>query len=173
MSKENFRFYMKMRTALNIPPGVIYDELYSVYSEQAPSYAAVERWAKSFNEGRQEIEDEARSGRPVIETISDNIEEVRLLIDDDPHITIEEVQEQTGLSHGTVQRIITDHLNLRKITARYIPKDLTDFRRARVRICQQNLAKFQEGSWRLCDIITNGESWFNHTQLGRKSSNAA
>jgi len=174
MSKENFRFYIKVRTALNIPPGVIYDELYSVYSEQAPSYATVKRWAKSFNEGREEIEDEARPGRFVTETTSDNIEEVRLLIDDDPHITIEEVQEQTGLSHGTVQRIITDHLNLRKITARYIPKDLTDFQRAeRVRICQQNLAKFQEGSWRLCDIIAGDKSWFNHTQLGRKSSNTA
>ncbi len=174
MSKENFRFYIKVRTALNIPPGVIYDELYSIYSEQAPSYATVKRWAKSFNEGREEIEDEARPGRPVTETTSDNIEEVHLLIDDDPHITIEEVQEQTGLSHGTVQRIITDHLNLRKITARYIPKDLTDFQRAeRVRICQQNLAKFQEGSWRLCDIIPSDESWFNHTQLGRKSSNTA
>jgi len=84
------------------------------------------------------------------------------------------VQDQTGLSYGTIQRIITDHLNLKKITARYIPKDLTDFQRAeRVRICKQNLAKFQEGTWRLCDIITGDESWFYHRQLGRKSSNAA
>ncbi|CAF3200772.1 unnamed protein product [Rotaria sp. Silwood2] len=87
---------------------------------------------------------------------------------------MEEVQEQTGSSHGTVQRIITDHLNLKKVTARYISKDLTDFQRAeRVRICQQNLAKFQEGTWRLCDVITGDESWFCHTQIGRKSSNAA
>jgi len=84
------------------------------------------------------------------------------------------VQEQTGLSDGTVQRIITDHLNLKKITARYIPKDLTNFQRAeRVRICQQNLAKFQAGTWRLYDIITGDESWFYHTQIGRTSSNAA
>ncbi|CAF1652017.1 unnamed protein product, partial [Rotaria sp. Silwood1] len=67
-----------------------------------------------------------------------------------------------------------NHLNLRKITARYIPKDLTDFQRAeRVRICKENLSKFQQGTWRLCDIITGDESWFYHKQIGRKTSNAA
>ena len=143
MSKENFRFYIKVRTALNISAGAIYDELYSFCGDQAPSYAIAKRWAKWFREGREEVEDEARPGRPVTETTSENIEQVRLIIDDDPHITIEEMQEQTGLSHGTVQRIITDHLNLKKVTARYIPKNLTDFQRAeRVRICKQNLAKF-------------------------------
>ena len=51
-------------------------------------------------------------------------------------MTIEEVQEQTNLGHSTIQRIISDHLNLRKITARYVPKQLTGFQRAEwVRIC--------------------------------------
>jgi len=174
MSKENFRFYIKERTALNIPASVIYDELYSVHGDQAPSYRTDRRWAQWFREGREEIEDEPRPGRPVTETTFENIEQVRLLIDDDPHITIEEVQEQTGISHGTVQRIITDHLSLKKITARYIPKDLTDFQRAeRVRICKENLAKFEPRTWRLCDVVTGNESWFYHKQIGRKASNAA
>ena len=124
--------------------------------------------------GREEIEDEARPGRPITETTSENIEQVRRLINDDPYITIEEIQEQTGLSHGTIQRIITDHLNLTKITARYVPKHLTDSQRAeRVRICKENLAKFEQGTWRLCDVVTGDESWFYHKQIGRKSSNAA
>ena len=96
----------------------------------APSYATVKRWAAWFREGGEEVEDVARPGRPATETTSANIEQVRLLIDDDPHITIEEVQERTDLSHGTVQRIIADHLKLKKVTTRYIPKDLTDFQRA-------------------------------------------
>jgi histone-lysine N-methyltransferase SETMAR len=159
MNKENFRFYIKVRTALNIPTRVIYDELHSVYGDQAPAFSTVERWVKWFREGREEVEDKARPGRPVTGTTSENIEQVRLLVDDDPYITIEEIQDQIGLSHGTIHRIITDHLNLKKITARYIPKNLTDFQRAeRVRICKENLAKFQEGTWRLCDIITGDES---------------
>ncbi|CAF0779524.1 unnamed protein product [Rotaria sordida] len=92
---------------------------------------------------REEIEDEVGPGTPVTETTSENIEQVRLLIDDDPYTRIEEVQEQTGLTNGIIHRIITDHLKLKKITADYIPKDLTDFQRAeQVGICKQNLTKF-------------------------------
>lgn len=51
---------------------------------------------------------------------------------------------------------------------------MTDFQRAeRVRICQENLAKFAQGTWRLCDVVTGDGSWFYHKQIGRKSSNAA
>ncbi|CAF3874117.1 unnamed protein product [Rotaria sp. Silwood1] len=90
MNKENFRYYIKVRAALNIPASVIYDELYPVHGDQTPSYRTVRRWAQWFREGREEIEDEARPGRPITETTSENIEQIRLLIDDDPHITIEE-----------------------------------------------------------------------------------
>ncbi len=65
---------------------------------------------------------------------------------------------QSGLSHGTVQRIISDHLKLKKITAHYVPKYLTDSQRAeRVRICQENLSTFEQGIWRLCDVVTGDE----------------
>ncbi|CAF1411114.1 unnamed protein product [Adineta ricciae] len=174
MSKENFRFYIKVRTALDVQARVIHDELYSVYGDQAPGLSTVERWSKLFREGREELEDDARSGRPISETTPQNIEQIRLLIDDDPYLTIEEIQEETGFSYGTIQRILTTHLNLRKITARYVPKELTDLQRAeRVRICKENLEKIQQGTWRLCDIITGDESWFRPKQLGRKSSHAA
>ncbi|CAF1347760.1 unnamed protein product [Rotaria sordida] len=174
MSTENFRFYIKVRTAFNIQARIIHDELYSVYSNEAPSLRTLERWSKLFREGREEIEDKARPSRPTTETTSENIEQIRLLIDDDPYLTVEELQEQTNLSYDTIHRIITSYLNLRKVTARYIPKDLTDFQRAeRVRIFKENLSKFLQGAWRLCDIITGDKSWFYHKQIGRKSSNAA
>ncbi|CAF3911398.1 unnamed protein product [Rotaria sp. Silwood1] len=146
MNKEHFRFYIKVRTALNIPPRTIHEELHVVHSDQASPLRTVERWSKWFRKGREELEDEPRPGRPITETASENIEQVRLLINDDPHITIEEVQEQIGLTYGTIQRIISNHLNLTKITARYIPKHLTDSQRAeRVRICRESLTKFEQG----------------------------
>jgi histone-lysine N-methyltransferase SETMAR len=158
MDKENFRFYIKVRTALDIPARIIYDELCSVFGDQAPALRTVERWSKFFREGREDVEDEERPGRPVIKTTSENIEHVRRLIDDDPHITIQEMEVQTDLSHGTIHRIISDHLNLKKLTARYIPKQLTDSQKAeRVRLCKENLEKFESGAWRLCDVITGDE----------------
>ena len=100
-----------------------------------------------------------RPRRRITETTTENIEQVRLLIDDDPYITIEGIQERTDMSYGTVQQIISDHLQLRKITARYIPKVLTDLQRAgRVRICKESFAKFHQRMWRSCDINTGDES---------------
>jgi histone-lysine N-methyltransferase SETMAR len=174
MNKENLRFYIKVRTALDIQPTIIHNEFCTVFADEAPSFRTVARWSKWFREGREETEDETRTGRPITETTSENIEQVQSLINDDPYITIEELKARTDLSHGTIQRIVSDHLNLRKITARYVPKHLTDSQRAeRVRICKENLAKFELGAWRLCDMVTGDESWFNHTQIGRKSSNSA
>ncbi|CAF1246120.1 unnamed protein product [Adineta ricciae] len=78
----------------------------------------------------------------------ENIEEVRSVIDDDSYITIEKMEMQTNLSHGTIQRVVSDHLNLRKITALYMPKYLTDSQRAeRVRIYEENLTKFEDETW--------------------------
>ena len=62
------------------------------------------------------------------------------------------IEEQVDLNHGTIQRITSDHLRLGKITASYIPKQLTDFQRAeRIRMYQEKLAKFGSGAWWLCD----------------------
>ncbi|CAF4790256.1 unnamed protein product, partial [Rotaria sp. Silwood2] len=95
MNTENFRFYIKVRTALNIEARTIHGKLHTVFDNEAPSYRTVAKWAQWFREGREKIEDEERSGRPVTETTLDNIEEIRSIINDDPHVTIAELQEYT------------------------------------------------------------------------------
>ena len=37
-------------------------------------------------------------------------------------------------------------------------------------MCLENLAKFEEGTWRLCDVVTGDESWFYWRQVGKKQS---
>ena len=174
MDKEYFRFYIKVRTALHVEPAVIHNELSVVFGDEAPPLRTVQRWSKWFRDGREDVEDEERAGRPITETTTENIRQVQDLINDNPYITINELEAESGLSHGTIQRIVSDHLQLKKVTARYVPKYLTNFQKAeRVRICQENLLKFEQGVWRLCDVVTGDESWFFHKQIGRKSSNAA
>ncbi|CAF4444448.1 unnamed protein product, partial [Rotaria sp. Silwood2] len=57
-----------MRTALSIQPKSIYDELYSLFGGQAPTYNTVTRWSKCFCEVQEEIEDQPQPGRPIVET---------------------------------------------------------------------------------------------------------
>ena len=86
---KNIRFYVKMRAALNIEARVIYEELYSIHDDQAPCLRTVERRCKRLREGQEEFEDGARPGRPITATNPENIEQVRLIIEDDPCVTIE------------------------------------------------------------------------------------
>ncbi len=109
MSAENFHFYIKVRTTLNIQSRIIHDELNSVYGDQASSLRTVERWLKLFRDCREDIEDKPRPGRPITETTFENIEQFRLLINDDPYLTLEQLEHQTDLSHGTIHRMISDH----------------------------------------------------------------
>ena len=72
---------------------------------------------------------------------------------------IDELQVETGISRGTIQHIISDYLQLRKMAARWMPNILTDAQRIeRVRLYEENLAKFRQGTWRLCDVVTGDES---------------
>ena len=64
------------------------------------------------------------------------------------------------------------HLKMRKLTSRWVPHELTEKNRQdRVRVCEENLAKFKDGKWRLCDVVTGDESWFYHRQIGKKQAN--
>ena len=83
---------IKVRIALNIQPKLILDELYSVFGDEDPSYNTVAKWLRSFQEGRADIQDQARPpGQPVTETTTEHFEEVCCLIDGDPHLTIDEI----------------------------------------------------------------------------------
>lgn len=75
---------------------------------------------------REAIEDEERSGRSVTDTTLGNIEGIRSIVNDGSCVTIAEFQKHSGRSSGTVHRVLSDRAEFRKITAHYVPKELTD-----------------------------------------------
>ncbi len=152
----------------------ILKDLESAYGDRAPSQSTVYYWIDRFKKGFEDIEDEARPGPPITATRPENIERVRQLIADNPYISLKRIEMQTSFSRGTIQNIIHNHLNLRKITSRWVPHNLTSENKARrVAICQKNLVKFDEGKWRISDIMTGDESWIYHRQIRHKQSNAS
>lgn len=77
------------------------------------SYTTVLEWIQRLNQGRTSIEDHPRSGRLVTEATDRNIEVIRALIDENPYISIKYMVFETGLSYGTITRIIHDDLKLK------------------------------------------------------------
>ena len=105
MDNEYFRFYTEVRTALHTESKVILNELSSVFGDAAPPLLTVQRWSKCFRDGREEVQDKERAGTPIVKTTSENIRQVRDLINNDPYITVDELEAENGLSHGTILRI--------------------------------------------------------------------
>jgi [histone H3]-lysine36 N-dimethyltransferase SETMAR len=174
MDKEQLRFYIRTRTILEVNPKTIHEELTLAYGPEVVSYSTVQKWSQLFREGRIEVEDDPRSGRPVSVPTEENINLVREVIDQDPHATYDDIVEETSLSRWAVGTIIHDHLKLEKVSSRWVPHELTPQQKQdRVNFCKENLAKFRSNSWRLCNIVTGDETWIYLRQIGRKQSNAS
>ena len=174
MDFSNIRFYIQMRFKLGCDATSIHNDFVSVYGDQAPAYSTITKWIREFKGGRTNLEDEPRSGAPITGPTAANIEVVRVLIENNPYLTYDELEAQTMLSRGTLERTIIDCLQLRKVASRYVPHFLSEKnRKDRVRICEYNLDKFKSGSWRLCDVVTGDESIFFWKQIGRRQSNAS
>jgi hypothetical protein len=71
-------------------------------------------------------------------TTPENIAKVHEAILADRRQTIHDVCEIVGLSYGTVQRILADNLNIRRISVRFVPRLLSDDQKALcISICRE------------------------------------
>ena len=122
----------------------IHGELANVYGSSAPSYAQVKFWVGEFKRGRKSSEDEARSGRPLDATEKEKCKKVRDLVYSDRRIQVEEIAQALGFSHGSVLTILHDRLGMRKLTARWVPKFLSNEQMAtRASVCSALLKRFR------------------------------
>src|SRR5688572_15666694 len=115
MEKQDYRIYVQERTNLGEKAIDIHRDLVTLHGHQAPTYSTIQKWSKQIRDGRMDIEDNPRSGRPVTATTTENIERVRTIIEEDPHSTYDDIEAQTLLSRGTIESIIHDHLRKKKV----------------------------------------------------------
>ena len=169
MNNQFNRYYRIIRIILEIDPKTIHEELVTALRPSTPSYTIVTRWEKRFREGKEDVNDNPQSASPVSECTGENVELVRQVISNDSHSTYDEIIPDVSLSHGTIERIIHGYLKMKKVTSRWVSHQPTDEQKQRrVKLCHENLAKFQNGFWRLCDIITGDETWIYHRQIYHK-----
>ena len=72
-------------------------------------------------------------------------------------LTIRELVDMVGISFASVQTIFKDHLALRRVNSRLVPKFLNFFEKERrVQACEAMLSVYQ-GVYK--QIITGDESW--------------
>ena len=71
-------------------------------------------------------EDEQRSGRPSTSKTDENVQKVAKLVRSDRRMTVRELTEELNISYGSVPSILTDNLQMRRVSANFVPRLLTD-----------------------------------------------
>ena len=69
------RSVIRFLNTRNVKPADIHRQICEVYCENAMSDGMVRKWVTKFNEGRNNVHDEPRSGRPSIVTGGDILRE--------------------------------------------------------------------------------------------------
>ena len=145
-------------------------ELADVYESSAPSYAQVKFWVGEFKRGRTSLEDEARSGSPLDATDEEMCKKVRDLVYSDRRIQVEEIAQALGISHGSVSTFLHDRLGMRKVTARWVPKSLSDEQKAtRASVCSALLKRFRSKDDFLLRLVTVDETWVHYYEPENKN----
>ena len=129
------------------------------YKEDAMSRSSVFEWHKLFREGRELVEDDHRTGRPS-SSRTDDTGQSEVTFGLRSTLVIHLICDELNLSYGTVHRIITDDLSMKKVCAKMVPKILRDEQQAkRVEISQEILNCLEEDEHFLADVITGDETW--------------
>ena len=95
---------------------------------------------------------------------------VRDLVYSDRRIQVEEIAQALGISHGSVSTILHDRLGMRKLTARWVPKSLSDEQMAtRASVCSALLKRFRSKDDFLLRLVTVDETWVHYYEPENKA----
>jgi len=105
-------------------PKEIHYSLTETLGERASSYATVKNWVVQFKRGDFSTCDAPRPGRPKTVTTPEIIDQIQELILEDSRIVTKSIAEQLGISRERVGSIIHEDLDMRKLSAKWVPKCL-------------------------------------------------
>ena len=145
-------------------PKEIHAILIETLGEHAPSYATVKNWVAQFECGDFSKCDAPRPGRPKTVNTLEIIDQIHALILEDRQISAKSIAEQLGISRELVGSIIHEDLDMRKLSAKWVPKCLNaDQKRQRCQSSEQILEFFlRDPADFLSRLVTMAETWLYH-----------
>jgi hypothetical protein len=81
-------------------------------------------WVKAFRDGRKNVTDMPRPGRPAV--CEEDVQNLNTLVLLDQNITVHELGNNVGLAHSTVLHILKKQLQMQKISSKWVPHYLTE-----------------------------------------------
>ena len=105
--------------------------LVKVYGDSAMKKTAVYKCVKRFSEGKVSVTVEERSGRPATRRTEENNAKVPQIVGENRRLTLRIIAEQVNIERETAGKILTEDLDMRKVCATTVPKELTEGKKQR------------------------------------------
>lgn len=136
----------------------IHERLMEAYNREALDLRTVQRWTKAFAEGKDNLDDDPRSGRPPIFGLSEKIQE---LLDRNEFLSQKQIARELGVDAKTVHKCLIEDLDYCKVNFKWIPHMLNNEQKAqRCQIANELLSQLESLgplAWR--NVITGDETW--------------
>ncbi|KAJ4445723.1 hypothetical protein ANN_12408 [Periplaneta americana] len=108
---------------------------------------------------RNSLEDDVRTGRPQTIRTERKIQEVATLVRANRSQSVDDIAATVGVSHGTCYKILSDDLNMSRVTQHSVPRILSqDQRDDRMTICGDLISSADDDPTFLNRIITGDET---------------
>ena len=119
--RVNIKFCFKLGKS----PKETHEMLILVYGDAAVTLKTVYKWFDRFRKGFESIDDEERSGLLSTSCTDKNIAKVNKMVRSNRRLTIREIADDLHISFGSVQQILTKDLNMKRVSAKFVPRILT------------------------------------------------
>ncbi|XP_018360609.1 PREDICTED: putative uncharacterized protein FLJ37770 [Trachymyrmex cornetzi] len=134
--------------------------LQTAFDGDTMSQARAYEWYKRFKEGRENVNDDAKSGRPSTSCNDEHVKKVKEIVLANRRITIREVAEELRILYGSCEAIFINILGMKRVAAKFIPKILNfQQKQYRVELAKQMLADIANDPELLQRVITGDETW--------------
>ncbi|GFT31828.1 histone-lysine N-methyltransferase SETMAR [Trichonephila clavipes] len=158
------RSVIRFLTTKNVSAAEIHRQISDVYGPNAMSSSKVRKWVRAFKDGRENVHDEPRSGRPS-EITDDLVNALDEKIREDRRFTISTLAlEFPNVGRTTLPKVVSEKLKFRKLCARCVPRLLTEEHKLKRMACALDFLDryHKEGDQFLERIVTGDETWVSH-----------
>ncbi|KAG5327327.1 MOS1T transposase, partial [Pseudoatta argentina] len=134
-------------------PVEVYNEVKTAYGDKGMNRTSVFKWCREFKNGRTSVHDDQSD---------DIVEKIENALRDDRRLTVDELSAMfPQITRCLLHATITETLGYQKLSARWVPKQLTDQHKLnRVEAGQEFLRRYKlHGDEFLRSIVTGDETW--------------
>jgi len=134
------------------------------YFDACLSLQQVYEWSRKSLNGVSSVTNSPRPGQAHLVVTPEAIAAVEAIVKENRCVTVHEIAAHLDMSQWSAHHIVHDVLQFHKVSARWVPRQLTaELKERCVDACQELLKRFEtEGDSFLGRIVTGDETWVHY-----------